>query len=742
MAVPAAASATSVQLSVSHDGDRILFYSNDSLLPEDGDSGAYDIYASTNGVTELMTPGTSIDVSVTNPADPVVTPDGRAIAFASGEQLATSDIDSSVDVYLAALPMTAAVDMTHISTGSTGGNGAFDAVEGGIDDEGLKVFFSTEESLESADGEANYTDVYVRNLSNSTTSLASTNDTSTANDMRGAQFLDNSNDGQYVFWRTDEDIENDGDGNRFDIYARNVSGPIETTLVSTNDAANANGDFDADWGGMLPGGAVAYVDTQEPYENDTDGASWDVYGRDVNGGTTDRISNNDAGNAQAMRDAFFSGASDNGDTVFFETNEAIEAADTDTGCPAAEPCTDIYARHPIAGTTDWVSTNSTENANAMGLHAEFNGATSGGSLAFVSTTEALSTSDFDAVHTDIFERHLAGPFIGDTFQISIDDFDSGGGPHDANFTGASDDGTRVFFRTDESLEPTDDTDGVSDVYQRDDTNNTEILSLGLNGLGNNSIPVSSDVLNSGDGSAVVFNTAEQLVPEDQDGGDFDVYANCCGVLRLISTGNPPPAPPATTAQAPVQALEPVHGVSITVEPVGGIVLVKVPGGTFVPISEIKVLPMGSIIDAKNGFAKIKSARGDGTIDEGTFWEGLFQVSQAGAVGAPLDAKLVDKLRCKGGKKKPKTASRSAVARSSKAASSRSLWGKTTGSYSTRGARGSATVRGTQWLTIDRCKAKGQETTFKVIEGVLAIDDFDAKGAVNKLLRAPGKLKLQ
>ena len=44
-----------------------------------------------------------------------------------------------------------------------------------------------------------------------------------------------------------------------------------------------------------------------------------------------------------------------------------------------------------------------------------------------------------------------------------------------------------------------------------------------------------------------------------------------------------------------------------------------------------------------------------------------------------------------------------------------------------GQRGSATVHGAQWLTTDRRKGGRRSTTFRLIEGRLAIDDFTNKG---------------
>ena len=58
-----------------------------------------------------------------------------------------------------------------------------------------------------------------------------------------------------------------------------------------------------------------------------------------------------------------------------------------------------------------------------------------------------------------------------------------------------------------------------------------------------------------------------------------------------------------------------------------------------------------------------------------------------------------------------------------------LWGNGGGKTRTKGRRGSGTVRGTVWLTEERCSG----TFFRVDEGVLKVRDFERKR--NVTLRA-------
>src|SRR5437016_4346734 len=94
----------------------------------------------------------------------------------------------------------------------------------------------------------------------------------------------------------------------------------------------------------------------------------------------------------------------------------------------------------------------------------------------------------------------------------------GNGAIAAIFRGASDDGTRVFFQTAESLVSAD-TDTSIDVYERSN-GTTTLVSTGPNG-GNG--PASATYAGaSADGTHVFFRTAEQLVGADTDNA-VDIY---------------------------------------------------------------------------------------------------------------------------------------------------------------------------------------------------------------------------
>jgi hypothetical protein len=95
----------------------------------------------------------------------------------------------------------------------------------------------------------------------------------------------------------------------------------------------------------------------------------------------------------------------------------------------------------------------------------------------------------------------------------------------------SEDGSRVFFNTDEQLVPAD-TDNRADTYMRAGATTT-LISIGPSG-GNGAFPTLFGAI-SADGTVAFFHTAESLVPADTD-GYVDLYRWSGGSLTLVSTG--------------------------------------------------------------------------------------------------------------------------------------------------------------------------------------------------------------
>ena len=163
-----------------------------------------------------------------------------------------------------------------------------------------------------------------------------------------------------------------------------------------------------------------------------------------------------------------------------------------------------------------------------------------------------------------------------------------------------------------------------------------------------------------------------------------------------------PKPSAPSGNPPVTFLlaspppTPENGDSVVVAPKAGTVFVTVPGGKKVKLEAGQTIPVGSIVDATRGKVTLTSINKKGETQTAVFFGGIFLVQQQEGSGLVV-LKLRGPLNCgKGG-------------------------GSGKGNFRTEGNNGSATVRGTIWLTEDRCDG----TFFKVRRGVVTIRDFGA-----------------
>jgi Concanavalin A-like lectin/glucanases superfamily len=189
----------------------------------------------------------------------------------------------------------------------------------------------------------------------------------------------------------------------------------------------------------------------------------------------------------------------------------------------------------------------------------------------------------------------------------------------------------------------------------------------------------------------------------------------------------------TLADLPV----PEVGREVNVDAASGRVLVAVRSGAgragarasqkglrFVPLEEARQIPTGSFVNTTRGTIELVSATGTGTrTQSGKFSQGIFQVLQARARRArgltTLSLKGGNFNRCRTGRR-----GRAGAAQVSRRAIRRGR-ANARGNFQSRGRHSSATVRGTVWITTDRCD--GTLTTVK--RGRVAVRDFRRKRTV-------------
>jgi hypothetical protein len=195
------------------------------------------------------------------------------------------------------------------------------------------------------------------------------------------------------------------------------------------------------------------------------------------------------------------------------------------------------------------------------------------------------------------------------------------------------------------------------------------------------------------------------------------------------------------------SLPPIPGKSFDARVISGDVFIKYPPGAgpraavtplkgFVPLKGAANVPMGAQLDTRKGRVAVTSAADSAGSKTQTaeFYDGVFAVKQATPRKKPTKpAALITDLTLKGEPPRSEcaplkgTASAAAAKKKKRRAKSvlGGLWGSGKGKFRTNGKYSSATVRGTIWLTQDRCD--GTLTTVK--RGTVSVRDFKRRKTV-------------
>jgi hypothetical protein len=201
-----------------------------------------------------------------------------------------------------------------------------------------------------------------------------------------------------------------------------------------------------------------------------------------------------------------------------------------------------------------------------------------------------------------------------------------------------------------------------------------------------------------------------------------LHLNCSTVTTPPVTTTTPAPPVTTTTITPPPLPPPTPGVNVNVVPVIGNVIVN---GQ--PLKAGEQIPLGATIDATNGIIGLTTIGTTGQQQTMYFFNAAFVITQApdGATlitlqGGDFDVCTAPKRHTSAVGAKPKPKPKPAPKAKPKVPTTvvRSLWGEGKGSFRTQGRYSAATVRGTMWLTEDRCDG----TYTKVLEGV--VDVFD------------------
>jgi hypothetical protein len=480
---------------ISSDGSRVFFQTTEKLVSADTDS-ATDVYERLGATTTQISTGSTGGNGAFAATYSGISSDGSKVFFRTAEKLVAADTDNAMDIY-----MRSAGSTTLISLGPAGGNGVQTVFYKGNTADGTRVFFETAESLVSGDSDI-ARDVY-QWLSGTVTRLST--GPSGGNDSNFDTFYEASSaDGTRVFMSTDEGLTSSDTDLTADVYERFGTTTTHLSIGPAGGNGNIDFDYDAFFDGASADGTKVWLDTDEVLTADDTDTAYDVYER--SGATITRVSTSATAGNDSI-DVFFDAGSADGTRVFFDTIEPMVPADTD-------PSTDIYVRS--AGTTTLVSTG--PSGGNGGQYSSFAGITgSSGADVFFTTPESLLIATDTDGFEDVYQRELGS---GTTTLISIAP-GTGNGLNPAFFAGVG--GTapdlRVFFTTDEQMVSAD-TDAAIDIYERN-AGATTFLSEGHNGADQDINPIYRS--SSTDGTKVVFETAEPLLADDTDSFQ-DVYA--------------------------------------------------------------------------------------------------------------------------------------------------------------------------------------------------------------------------
>ena len=470
------------------DGRYVLFSTGESLLPEDDDGGAHDLYVRGGGQTRLATPGLPGLIWATTPA--TLSDDGQRAVFETYDSLVPEDTDTRRDVYVSE------GDQEVLVSPGTGDDVLDDASLAGISSDATSVVIWAFEQLTDDDTD-DVGDLY---LWHDGTLTLMTLGPAGGNGPHVATFQALSGDASVLVFATDERLVDADQDDSEDLYRR-AGG--QTTLLSRG-ATGGNGAVEVVWVSTAPDGSRTLFRTDESLVAADVDSTTDLYL--AHDGTVDLVTP-----GTAEEPATWTGDNPALDTVAFLTAEPLVPEDGDA-------FRDLYAVHN--GQLELVSTGPTAPDEIDNLGGRW--VSGDGSRIVFTSFSALTAADTDQAN-DLYE-HSGG-------QTRL--LTPGAINQAANFRGASRDGSRVFFDTREALLPSD-TDLVRDVY--------EVSGSGLSKVtpGNDDFSANLSRV-SADGSSVYWTTQEQVTADDTD--EFtDVYLARIAAPKNLTppkiTGNP------------------------------------------------------------------------------------------------------------------------------------------------------------------------------------------------------------
>jgi len=518
---------------MSADGRFVAFDSFAGDLTPTGPNGPHDVWIwdRSSGVTSLVSvnnAGTAGGNSNSN--SPAISADGSKVAFVSlATDIGSGGTNGVFNVYVRDVSSGTTTLANAPQTGPSDGFTSYNPVLSA--DGQLVAFLSNATNLVASATSGNY-NVYVRNLSSGVISLASVNQAGTGDGANSSFSPVISGDGTAVaFASYAENLVANDTNNASDVFLRNLTAGT-TALVSRRDPGlpSVTGSGLSDSPSVSADGRyVAFrSDAPDLVPGDTNGTS-DIFVRDLLMGTTTLVSVNQAGTASGNGPSFSPSISADGRYVAF-TSLASDLVANDTNNTA-----DVFVRDLLTGTTRLVSVNQagTDSGNNFSFNAVISA--DGSHVAFESFATDLTANAVFGVG-DLFNRDLSA---GTTTLVSVSQTGTGGDFESFNPVLSEDGRTVAFVSHADNLVGNDQNGTIADVYVRSIDKGTTLVSVnsaGTSGNGDSFFPAIS-----ADGKVIAFESfANNLVANDTNNSSdifaFDLKARTTTLVSVNQAG--------------------------------------------------------------------------------------------------------------------------------------------------------------------------------------------------------------
>lgn len=308
---------SSFGIAVSTDGSTVAFYTYSTNLGEGDTSPDCDAYVKdlVSGALTLATPG---NITTQCSIDPLaLSSDGSKVAY----------YDSAFDIFVKDL---ATGTLTLVSSSDTGVEGNAGSFLPSLSADGSTVAFLTSSTNLGEGDTSNDDDIYVKDLTTGSLTLASTSATGAKGNggVNGIAQLELSAAGTHVAFSTRSTDFDEGDTDTaFDLYVKDLTtGAL--TLASTSDTGSKGDANSIVRSVSADGSRVAFVSPSTNFgEGDTD-TDLDIYVKDLTTGALTLASSSDAG-VKGNDDNFGGSLSADGSKVSF-MSQATNLGEGDT----------------------------------------------------------------------------------------------------------------------------------------------------------------------------------------------------------------------------------------------------------------------------------------------------------------------------------------------------------------------------------------------------------------------------